>query len=165
MCPWAPSPPVPRPPLRMQGRQLASGRHAQPHPRLRDLAARSVEAAWVYRPWRSAFKQRACRPLYAVLTAHPPQWRRKLLPGKNIAVCGGLGEAVRRQEGHDVARYRVPLRVVEHLVVHLSVPAHLDRRPEAVGERARRSEEHTSELQSQSNLVCRLLLEKKKTSN
>src|SRR5688572_30869572 len=37
------------------------------------------------------------------------------------------------------------------------------------GERARplagrrRSEEHTSELQSQSNLVCRLLLEKKNT--
>src|SRR5688572_29809875 len=28
-----------------------------------------------------------------------------------------------------------------------------------------RSEEHTSELQSQSNLVCRLLLEKKKTRN
>src|SRR2546430_8880159 len=28
--------------------------------------------------------------------------------------------------------------------------------------KARRSEEHTSELQSQSNLVCRLLLEKKK---
>src|SRR5688572_31602400 len=27
-----------------------------------------------------------------------------------------------------------------------------------------RSEEHTSELQSQSNLVCRLLLEKKKTT-
>src|SRR2546427_7950007 len=27
-----------------------------------------------------------------------------------------------------------------------------------------RSEEHTSELQSQSNLVCRLLLEKKKTN-
>src|SRR2546430_10314608 len=29
-------------------------------------------------------------------------------------------------------------------------------------EKAQRSEEHTSELQSQSNLVCRLLLEKKK---
>src|SRR2546430_12968437 len=29
--------------------------------------------------------------------------------------------------------------------------------------RHHRSEEHTSELQSQSNLVCRLLLEKKKT--
>src|SRR5256886_1717754 len=36
----------------------------------------------------------------------------------------------------------------------------------AVGEGAHgRSEEHTSELQSQSNLVCRLLLEKKKKSN
>src|SRR2546430_11273270 len=33
------------------------------------------------------------------------------------------------------------------------------RRP---ADRASRSEEHTSELQSQSNLVCRLLLEKKK---
>src|SRR2546427_8042916 len=29
----------------------------------------------------------------------------------------------------------------------------------------RRSEEHTSELQSQSNLVCRLLLEKKKNQH
>src|SRR2546430_3386347 len=34
----------------------------------------------------------------------------------------------------------------------------------ALGAMTRRSEEHTSELQSQSNLVCRLLLEKKKTS-
>src|SRR2546430_10204056 len=33
----------------------------------------------------------------------------------------------------------------------------------ANGGRLVRSEEHTSELQSQSNLVCRLLLEKKKT--
>src|SRR2546430_10689074 len=31
-----------------------------------------------------------------------------------------------------------------------------------VSPNAKRSEEHTSELQSQSNLVCRLLLEKKK---
>src|SRR2546427_7129868 len=31
--------------------------------------------------------------------------------------------------------------------------------------RTHRSEEHTSELQSQSNLVCRLLLEKKKKQN
>src|SRR5688572_31120493 len=31
--------------------------------------------------------------------------------------------------------------------------------------RCQRSEEHTSELQSQSNLVCRLLLEKKKKKN
>src|SRR5688572_32385815 len=33
------------------------------------------------------------------------------------------------------------------------------------GEIEDRSEEHTSELQSQSNLVCRLLLEKKKSYN
>src|SRR5688572_31241513 len=37
----------------------------------------------------------------------------------------------------------------------------IDRR----GRAACRSEEHTSELQSQSNLVCRLLLEKKKRKN
>src|SRR5688572_33234602 len=42
------------------------------------------------------------------------------------------------------------------------------RRPRGTSSRSRpptrrsRSEEHTSELQSQSNLVCRLLLEKKK---
>src|SRR5688572_32516741 len=35
-------------------------------------------------------------------------------------------------------------------------------RPAAGARAAPRSEEHTSELQSQSNLVCRLLLEKKK---
>src|SRR6266853_4507999 len=37
--------------------------------------------------------------------------------------------------------------------------------PRPDGRRAPRSEEHTSELQSQSNLVCRLLLEKKKNKN
>src|SRR6266487_753176 len=35
---------------------------------------------------------------------------------------------------------------------------------EAAGQVGRRSEEHTSELQSPVHLVCRLLLEKKKTS-
>src|SRR2546430_9366612 len=48
-------------------------------------------------------------------------------------------------------------------------PARLARRSPSTGVGGRtsvdgRSEEHTSELQSQSNLVCRLLLEKKKTS-
>src|SRR2546430_7412241 len=42
----------------------------------------------------------------------------------------------------------------------------LDRPPKRERHRGGpRSEEHTSELQSQSNLVCRLLLEKKKKSN
>src|SRR5688572_31666159 len=37
--------------------------------------------------------------------------------------------------------------------------------PLSRADRVVRSEEHTSELQSQSNLVCRLLLEKKKQNN
>src|SRR3989449_6007179 len=37
-------------------------------------------------------------------------------------------------------------------------------RPIALADRAARSEEHTSELQSRLHLVCRLLLEKKKTT-
>src|SRR2546430_8019700 len=44
-------------------------------------------------------------------------------------------------------------------------PARLDHAAAVVGgldRAAPRSEEHTSELQSQSNIVCRLLLEKKK---
>src|SRR2546430_1632974 len=45
-------------------------------------------------------------------------------------------------------------------------PAGIRRMKQTIRERARqRSEEHTSELQSQSNLVCRLLLEKKKKAN
>src|SRR5437879_2455769 len=42
-------------------------------------------------------------------------------------------------------------------------PVRLPRRRDAQGKAADRSEEHTSELQSPMYLVCRLLLEKKKT--
>src|SRR2546430_7589247 len=62
------------------------------------------------------------------------------------------GTSERRLSGVDLARdghsglWLIPLLMLVILFVHL----------------ARRSEEHTSELQSQSNLVCRLLLEKKK---
>src|SRR2546430_9871243 len=45
-----------------------------------------------------------------------------------------------------------------------SVSSPCRNRKELSGAMAGRSEEHTSELQSQSNLVCRLLLEKKKKS-
>src|SRR2546427_7887323 len=38
-------------------------------------------------------------------------------------------------------------------------------RDKVAASRKKRSEEHTSELQSQSNLVCRLLLEKKKNNH
>src|SRR2546430_2127183 len=43
-----------------------------------------------------------------------------------------------------------------------SVRDELKKDPEGTVRAVARSEEHTSELQSQSNLVCRLLLEKKK---
>src|SRR2546430_9977587 len=61
---------------------------------------------------------------------------------------------------HLLRRFRWPVRaaaVAEHADELLAGPAD-DRRVEP----GARSEEHTSELQSQSNLVCRLLLETKK---
>src|SRR5438874_7671090 len=42
------------------------------------------------------------------------------------------------------------------------IPLPLTRKPKLVDAPAARSEEHTSELQSRRDLVCRLLLEKKK---
>src|SRR2546427_5569217 len=47
----------------------------------------------------------------------------------------------------------------------LVVPSAVEGRQFTPAGRVDRSEEHTSELQSQSNLVCRLLLEKKKKTN
>src|SRR2546427_1904576 len=54
---------------------------------------------------------------------------------------------------------------VDRLKLGGAIPTHDANRGDAEVRRTRtstRSEEHTSELQSQSNLVCRLLLEKKK---
>src|SRR2546427_1866701 len=57
-------------------------------------------------------------------------------------------------------RDRVPLP--PGVVGDRALPAHLAHVGLTLEDR---SEEHTSELQSQSNLVCRLLLEKKKKKN
>src|SRR5688572_31539300 len=46
--------------------------------------------------------------------------------------------------------------------LHLMNAPEVERKVSHPDGRVARSEEHTSELQSQSNLVCRLLLEKKK---
>src|SRR5206468_10888214 len=65
---------------------------------------------------------------------------------------------------HFVERFSVALHFVErfsvalHFVERFSVVLHFVERFSVV----LRSEEHTSELQSRSDLVCRLLLEKKK---
>src|SRR5256885_12278629 len=55
-------------------------------------------------------------------------------------------------------------RHAEQEAVQLPSEIEDDGRAEGVAHEAR-SEEHTSELQSPCNLVCRLLLEKKKTSS
>src|SRR5205085_7360484 len=72
-------------------------------------------------------------------------------------------DLVDRQRPHQLAR---PVR---RLQPGRCLDRHGEQHPDGIdghGRRgdglARRSEEHTSELQSQSNLVCRLLLEKKK---
>src|SRR2546430_8484714 len=57
--------------------------------------------------------------------------------------------------------FRSVLGHVHHDLVELDVLLGMGR-DQIVTHTQQRSEEHTSELQSQSNLVCRLLLEKKK---
>src|SRR6266511_957643 len=64
------------------------------------------------------------------------------------APCQGCGPDPRRRQGSPSAHRRLP-------------DASVGRRSGRAC-RARRSEEHTSELQSRENIVCRLLLEKKK---
>src|SRR3712207_8292382 len=77
--------------------------------------------------------------------------------------AGGRGFEPRRSRPH-----RTPCKARAFLVCEARATRHLDppARPERVQadriERCRRSEEHTSELQSRQYLVCRLLLEKKK---
>src|SRR2546430_12669865 len=65
-----------------------------------------------------------------------------------------ISAAEGRPGGHPLGNGTLPPEAAEQPAVHLGQPCH----------RQLRSEEHTSELQSQSNLVCRLLLEKKKTT-
>src|SRR2546430_6851478 len=67
-------------------------------------------------------------------------------------------ELLRELAGHVDSTNLLVLRQLNPAAI-VETPANFD---EAALEIEIRSEEHTSELQSQSNLVCRLLLEKKK---
>src|SRR5688572_32768276 len=81
----------------------------------------------------------------------PP--RSTLFPYTTLFRSGGSGDHARRRArpaARRPHRHEGLLRFQARLGHHL---------------RRHRSEEHTSELQSQSNLVCRLLLEKKKKKN
>src|SRR5690606_41702893 len=103
---------------------------------------------------------------------------RTLQPGAQVH-GGGLARAVAAEEGEDLSCGHLERDVLDRLesAVTLPEPAYQDRchAPDSAGrgraaavknsrpsrQRDQRSEEHTSELQSRENLVCRLLLEKK----
>src|SRR5688572_11989717 len=86
----------------------------------------------------------------------PPQWASRPAPTPATAV------RVPKQDRGESRRRRQPLAGGHHRPGTHARAAAGDRDvPGSLADRDR-SEEHTSELQSQSNLVCRLLLEKKK---
>src|SRR2546430_7572972 len=87
----------------------------------------------------------------------PP--RSTLFPYTTLFRSQLVAERDERLAGDPLERSDVGRR---QLVAPATDPARLGR-PRGPRMDPMRSEEHTSELQSQSNLVCRLLLEKKKT--
>src|SRR2546430_6269479 len=87
------------------------------------------------------------RPPRSTLFPYTTLFRSHDLADQLLRECGIPGDAG--------ARDAEPARVLDRAAVAIG---HADGEARHVV----RSEEHTSELQSQSNLVCRLLLEKKK---
>src|SRR5438105_7684468 len=78
-------------------------------------------------------------------------------------VCERAGERAGIEAGEGCGECQQCKLVLNlsHPDVHWFVPLELSKK----GDADKRSEEHTSELQSRVDLVCRLLLEKKKTRN
>src|SRR2546427_2192423 len=79
--------------------------------------------------------------------------------GRLASELRGLGVQVTVIDESRNSAVRIVALLTRYLREHHVEVVHTHRYKESV-----RSEEHTSELQSQSNLVCRLLLEKKKKS-
>src|SRR5260370_26456917 len=79
-----------------------------------------------------------------------------ILTSAQLRVIGELTKKYARNLADITTRQNIQL----HWLTIESLPEVVDRQPMQL-----RSEEHTSELQSHLNLVCRLLLEKKKTKN
>src|SRR5467141_2260745 len=96
--------------------------------------------------------------------AHQNRRRRAHAEGRSPRRPGSFAYALERaaaQSGESLLAWFARARVSPVLTAH---PTEVQRQSilECEREIARRSEEHTSELQSHLNLVCRLLLEKKK---
>src|SRR2546426_7649426 len=75
----------------------------------------------------------------------------------------GIGWDERTPDHSTISRTRRLIDLETHRKVFFWVLGRLQDRGLVKGKTVGRSEEHTSELQSPCNLVCRLLLEKKKT--
>src|SRR5262249_62038455 len=99
-----------------------------------------------------------CAPPPRALHSFPTR-RSSDLPAGRLPEHALDARAVPAPPAHHLARAQRPAR--ELLAETRERPA----RRAARGLDAGRSEEHTSELQSLTNLVCRLLLETKKTTN
>src|SRR5207253_10378190 len=104
--------------------------------------------------------------LFILLLRHPP--RSTLFPYTTLFRSAHAQRSGRRQ--HLLLRLAKQCAVVEcgqHNVKASGADQvrHFGHRGAAEPREPDRSEEHTSELQSRGHLVCRLLLEKKKTKN
>src|SRR2546430_10161327 len=97
------------------------------------------------------------RPPRSTLFPYTTLFRSRMGPAPHLRHCSelrfdkGVSE-IKERSGEETCSENQPVPApAQHIQDHPNI----DRRTS-------RSEEHTSELQSQSNLVCRLLLEKKK---
>src|SRR5207247_10628382 len=103
------------------------------------------------------------RHLPSCLTAHPPPPTATLFPYTTLfrSEIGARDQQFFRRGAENLER-ALQLELVHRLFDREGGADH-DRRVHVVplGVSGRRSEEHTSELQSRVDLVCRLLLEKK----
>src|SRR5438034_8517818 len=107
--------------------------------------------------------------------------RKKVRSGRYNNASEVVREALRRMEDDDARVLRLAKPTAEDVLADLTedqldgIRQRVRASIESIGAgrfdagthtlRVKRSEEHTSELQSHSDLVCRLLLEKKKTKN
>src|SRR5688572_12735607 len=92
-------------------------------------------------------------------------WDTQSIPTFSLTFNGRRGQTITVDKFVGIATSRDtsdPVQMaVEHANAVQSWASALEAHQQAWGQEWERSEEHTSELQSQSNLVCRLLLEKK----
>src|SRR2546430_1994865 len=102
---------------------------------------------------------------------HQPEGPRRLPPVVQLGEAGAARAQIRQVVGPGVTELVArPRTARQEPAARLQTEEAFRLNDPAVGARhaaphVGRAEEHTSELQSQSNLVCRLLLEKKKTDD